>query len=84
MTATVPFLDRGLASKIRRIEGSPKLSRNFESSGLYIVGAAAAFSFGPLLRFVAGAQFTAPTVTRQLAHARTREATASVSAATSP
>jgi FAD-dependent urate hydroxylase len=65
----IPFLDRTLARRIRRIERSPKLSASFESSvpGLYFVGAAAAFSFGPLLRFVAGAEFAAPTVVRHLA-----------------
>jgi len=45
---------------------------NFESSlkGLSFVGAAAAFSFGPLLRFVAGAEFAAPTVARHLTRGR--------------
>ena len=65
----LPFLDRALAARIRRIEQSPKLSAHFESSvrGLYFVGNAAAYSFGPLLRFVAGAEFAAPTVARHLA-----------------
>jgi thioredoxin reductase len=65
----IPFLDRGLAREIRRIERSPKLTANFESSvpGLFFVGASAAFSFGPLLRFVAGAAFAAPTVAGALA-----------------
>jgi FAD-dependent urate hydroxylase len=70
----IPFLDRGLASRLRRIERSPKLSPHFESSirGLYFVGAAAAFSFGPLLRFVAGGEFAAPTVVRHLSRQRVR------------
>ncbi|HEV8549425.1 MAG TPA: NAD(P)-binding domain-containing protein, partial [Polyangiaceae bacterium] len=65
----IPFLDKNLASGVRRIERSPKLSPHFESStpGLYFVGASAAFSFGPLLRFVAGAEFAAPTVAKHLA-----------------
>jgi hypothetical protein len=64
----IPFLDRALARRLRRIQRSPKLNAHFESSvnGLYFVGAAAAFSFGPLLRFVAGAEFAAPTVVRHL------------------
>jgi hypothetical protein len=68
----LPFLDGALASRIRRIERSPRLSANFESSveGLYFVGAAGAFSFGPLLRFVAGAEFSAPVVARHLAKNR--------------
>jgi thioredoxin reductase len=72
----LPFLDGVLASRIRRIERAPKLSASFESSvpGLYFVGASAAFSFGPLLRFVAGAEFAAPTVVRHLARASARSA----------
>jgi len=64
----LPFLDRSLSARIRRIERSPKLNVHFESSvpGLYFVGAAAAFSFGPLLRFVAGAEFAGPVVARHL------------------
>lgn len=82
----IPFLDRSLASRIRRIERSPKLSAHFESSvpGLYFVGAAAAFSFGPLLRFVAGAEFAAPTVARRLARSRTRSAQVPASVAAAP
>jgi thioredoxin reductase len=76
--AVIPFLDRALMARIRRIERSPKLSAFFESSirGLYFVGASAAFSFGPLLRFVAGAEFAAPTVVRHIAWARLRTGTA--------
>lgn len=46
----------------------PELSRNFESSvrGLYFAGASAAFSFGPLLRFVAGTRFAAPCIANHL------------------
>jgi cation diffusion facilitator CzcD-associated flavoprotein CzcO len=68
---TIALLDRGLSSQIARIERAPRLSMNFESSvpGLYFVGAASAFSFGPIVRFVAGAQFTAPAVVKHLARA---------------
>jgi thioredoxin reductase len=81
--AVLPFLDGALASRIRRIERSPKLSVNFESSvrGLYFVGAAAAFSFGPLLRFVAGAEFAAPAVVQHLAASKGRASDAFVAAA---
>ena len=63
------FLDPGLRARIRRIEKAPALNRRFESSvaGLFFVGPAAANSFGPLLRFVAGAAYVAPTVARHLA-----------------
>ena len=65
----LPFLAPGLAAEIRRIETAPRLSRKFESSvrGLYFIGQAAALSFGPLFRFVAGAQYAAPTVARHIA-----------------
>jgi predicted ATP-grasp superfamily ATP-dependent carboligase len=53
------FLDRGLLGVIDRHELAPKLTRQFESSvpGLYFVGPIAAESFGPLVRFVAGAPY---------------------------
>jgi len=65
----LPFLSEGLAAEVRRIERAPRLSRKFESSvpGLYFIGQAAALSFGPLFRFVAGAQYAAPTVARHIA-----------------
>jgi cation diffusion facilitator CzcD-associated flavoprotein CzcO len=65
----IAFLDPVLRAKIRRVERSPALSRHFESSvpGLYFVGTAAAFSFGPLFRFVAGSAVAAPVVTNHIA-----------------
>lgn len=62
------FLAEPLRARIRTYRGSPILSSNFESSlpGLYFVGPASAMSFGPLMRFVFGAQFTARTVTARL------------------
>jgi thioredoxin reductase len=63
------FLDSGLVAGIRSVEQTPVLSSNFESSvpGLYFVGASAANSFGPLLRFAFGAGFTAQRLSRHLA-----------------
>jgi thioredoxin reductase len=65
----VGFLDEGLRAEINAVSGLPVLSRNFESSipGLYMVGPAAAYSFGPMLRFVLGARFTARHLARHLA-----------------
>ncbi len=62
------FLASDLVSAIKNVEGAPKLSRHFESSlaGLYFIGPAAANSFGPMLRFAAGAGFTARRVSRHL------------------
>lgn len=64
----IPFLSREVADGIRRYGGAPRLSRHFESSvpGLYFLGPVAAASFGPLVRFVAGAQFGVSTLARGL------------------
>ena len=55
-----------LREKIARHGGLPVLNGGLESSvrGLHFVGAAAVASFGPLLRFIAGAGFAARRVTR--------------------
>ncbi len=51
------------------VEGSPRLSVGLESTikGLHFVGASAVRSFGPLMRFIAGASFAARHVTRAIA-----------------
>jgi len=58
------FLDRSLRQKLRCVEDTPVLKRDFEASvpGLYIVGLASANCFGPLTRFAFGAAFTARTL----------------------
>jgi thioredoxin reductase len=63
------FLACDLRSAIDDIEQTPILSSHFESSvpGLYFVGASAANSFGPLLRFTYGARFAATHLTKHLA-----------------
>jgi thioredoxin reductase len=63
------FLDSALRSSVRTVNGAPALDTHFESSlpGLYFTGVAAAMSFGPLLRFMYGAEFTAPRIARRLA-----------------
>jgi thioredoxin reductase len=65
------FIDESVQSRISKAEGAPILNRHFESSvpGLYFVGAAAANSFGPLLRFAYGAKFAAERVAAHLARA---------------
>jgi cation diffusion facilitator CzcD-associated flavoprotein CzcO len=62
------FLSPTLLSSLERIKDAPKLNRHFEASapGLYFVGLLAAYSFGPLQRFVCGAAYAAPTVARHL------------------
>lgn len=63
------ILDPELLGAIERIDGAPLLGRGMESSvpGLHFVGAAAAESFGPLMRFVAGSGYAARAVTRRIA-----------------
>jgi FAD-dependent urate hydroxylase len=65
----LPFLGPQLQPRLRRVGQSPLLSRDFEASveGLYFVGLAAANHFGPVMRFVYGADFAARRVTRHLA-----------------
>ena len=62
----MPLLDPRLRARIARRDGLPVLSNGLESSvpGLHFVGAAAVGSYGPLLRFIAGAGFAARNVTR--------------------
>ena len=76
----IAFLDAGIQAQIRRVGDSPALSPYFESSvaGLYFVGASAANTFGPLLRFAFGAQFTAPRIAGHLARKVSSHRTAPV------
>ena len=65
------FLEPRLLDEIRTIGGFPRLSTAFESSaaGLYFVGAPAAASAGPGMRFVSHTGFVARAITRHaLAH----------------
>jgi hypothetical protein len=73
--ARIHFLPAPLAAAIACRDGSPVLSRALESSvgGLHFTGAAAVSSFGPLLRFIAGARFAAERIARNVASARGRE-----------
>lgn len=61
------FLDPALRERIATASGAPVLDRAFQTSvpNMHIVGYAAAGSFGPVMRFVYGADFTA----YRLAHA---------------
>ncbi len=63
------FLSRELLASIKQIDGYPQLSSGFESSipRLHFVGAPAAWSFGPLMRFVAGAEYTSRAVRNYIA-----------------
>ncbi len=72
------FLEPGIVSAMRRVDKSPALSSNFESSepNLYFVGVTAANTFGPLLRFAFGAGFAAPRLARHLMRTASRAAAA--------
>jgi Pyridine nucleotide-disulphide oxidoreductase len=69
------FLDPSMMARLKTIENAPALSLNFESSvpGLYFVGVASAFSFGPVMRFAFGARYTAIRITRHLAKLSARQ-----------
>jgi cation diffusion facilitator CzcD-associated flavoprotein CzcO len=63
-----PFLAPDLLRTIAIAEGYPVLADGFESSqpGLHFIGAVAARSFGPLMRFVTGADYAVKALTRKL------------------
>ena len=70
--ARMTFLDPQLARAIRTENARPALSLDYETSvpGLHIVGPAAAYSFGPVSRFVFGAVHPARAVTRAIVAGR--------------
>jgi hypothetical protein len=69
-----PFLSPQVLKRIERVNGFPVLDQGFETSlpGMHFVGAPAARSFGPLMRFVAGAEFAAPAVAHRILRAEVR------------
>jgi hypothetical protein len=64
-----PFLARELVEAIDVVNGYPVLRPGFETSvdGLHFLGAPAAWSFGPLMRFVAGTSFASSALARSIA-----------------
>jgi thioredoxin reductase len=69
------FLSADLRRQVDRIERGPRLDMRFQSSvpGLYFIGFASSLSFGPLFRFVAGADYTSRVLTRAF-HGEARKA----------
>jgi thioredoxin reductase len=63
------FLEPALREAVQVLEGAPILSPHFESSvpGLYFVGPAAVHSFGPVMRFAAGAKLVSRRTASHLA-----------------
>jgi thioredoxin reductase len=63
-----------LAATLRHVNGYPVLSRGFEASvpGLHILGGLAAYSYGPVMRFVSGTWYAAPALARAMREADRR------------
>jgi len=66
--ARYTFLSPKLLASVRRTDGYPQLNAGFEASvpGLHFLGAPAAWSFGPLMWFVAGAEFASRALVRRV------------------
>ena len=66
--AKYDFLSPELVQSVRRCNGYPCLEQGLETSvpGLHILGAPAAWSFGPLMQFVSGARYAAQALTRRV------------------
>jgi hypothetical protein len=66
--ARYPFMGEGIRASLRMAGGYPLLSRGLETSipGLHVVGAPAAWSFGPIMRFVSGSWYAGRAVARAL------------------
>ena len=67
-----PFLSGGVLADLELAGGYPVLGPGLESSvaGLHFVGAPAAHSFGPVMRFVVGSWYSAPAIARRAAGRR--------------
>jgi thioredoxin reductase len=63
------FLSAELRSELKAVNDTPILNRSMESSipGLFFTGPIAANSFGPVMRFAFGAQFSALRISQKLA-----------------
>jgi cation diffusion facilitator CzcD-associated flavoprotein CzcO len=63
------FLGPDIRSGLRTLDGTVAVDAEFGSSvpGLYVIGPAVAPTFGPVMRFVYGADFAVRTVTKALA-----------------
>jgi thioredoxin reductase len=76
--SSMEFLSEGLRASVQTHAQTPTVSAKFESSvsGLYFVGLASVDSFGPLMRFMVGAEYAAPRLARELARRARRSALA--------
>jgi len=71
---SLPFLGERLLPQLRSVRQTPILSSNFESCvpGLYFTGLASAIQFGPAMRFLHGADYTARRISHHILGDRTR------------
>jgi FAD-dependent urate hydroxylase len=68
------FLEASLSAQLRVANGYPLLKKGLESSipGLHFLGKPAAWSFGPLLGFVSGAEFASTELVRLITRSNAR------------
>jgi hypothetical protein len=68
------FLEERLRSRLRSADHTPVLTANFEASvpGLYFTGLASANTFGPVMRFMIGADYTARRLSAHIARSGVR------------
>ena len=76
------FLDERLRSGLRTVAGTAVVDHDYQSCapGLFVIGPAVAPTFGPVMRFVYGAEHAARTVGRRLAGPGARRADVAVGA----
>lgn len=76
--SALPFLSAQLLSQLSSADQKPILSPHLESAvpGLYFTGLATATQFGPAMRFLFGAEFTARRISRHIAGRRLKPCTA--------
>ena len=81
-----PLIGPELRAELRTRRGQPLLGAGFESSvpGLHFVGAFAATSFGPIMRFVSGTPYTGRALARHIVVPRRVVAVPSEAAASAP
>jgi hypothetical protein len=67
-----PFLPDTLSKSLKCSNGFPQLLKGFESStpGLHFLGAPSAWTYGPLMYFVAGTDFAARSLARHIARSK--------------
>jgi cation diffusion facilitator CzcD-associated flavoprotein CzcO len=71
-----PFFAPEVLERMEIVNGYPRLDEGFETSlpGLHILGAPAAWSFGPLMKFVAGTEFASPALRSRVLRTHLRPA----------